>query len=85
MSGNFLEWDKNGKIIKDINYIDGQRVNEYIIYNDENYVLVVNKVRGVLEGIWEKWSLENIKIEEGTYKNGVKIGTWYRYDSGGQL
>ena len=85
LSGQYLEWDIKGKKIKEIHYKDGEKNKENIFYRDQNFLFEVNKIRGILEGPWKRLTLNNIKVEEGIYKQGLKIGTWYKYDNNGNL
>ena len=77
MFWELLFWSKNKNFC--------EKINEYIVYSDKNFIFEVIKIRGILEGKWIKWSFDNIKIEEGNYKNGIKVGTWYKYDRKGNL
>ncbi len=45
----------------------------------------LNKINGVLDGSWVKWYSKGKKEEVGEYKDGVKVGTWSRYNLSGLI
>ena len=45
----------------------------------------MNRVGGILEGLWKKMNVNLVLIEKGNYKQGLKIGTWYKFNEEGIL
>ena len=83
--GTYKQWNKNGEIEKQIDYYSGKRVKEYLVIQDENGYMEINKVNGILDGSWVKWYSKGKKEEEGFYQKGIKTGTWSRYNVTGLL
>ena len=50
---------------------------------DGNGYMEINKKNGFLSGQWIKWYAHGIKEEEGEYNQGIKVGTWSRYNIDG--
>ena len=55
LSGSYLEWDINGNIMKEIDYLKGEAIKEYYTYIDGKFKFIINKIQG--KGKWEKWSM----------------------------
>ena len=85
LSGNFIEWDINGKKISDIQYKNGEKIQEFTVISNEDFIFEVNRVGGILEGLWKKMNVNLVLIEKGNYKQGLKIGTWYKFNEKGIL
>ena len=83
--GTFQEWDVRGELIKKIDYNRGKRIREYLVVRDGNGHMELNKINGVLDGSWVKWYSKGKKEEVGEYKDGVKVGTWSRYNLSGLI
>lgn len=83
--GTYKEWNKKGENIKKIDYINGKRISEYLVIKDGNGYMEINKLNGVLNGTWVKWYARGKKEEVGEYKDGLKIGTWSRFNILGHL
>ena len=60
-------------------------MKEYLVLKDGNGYMEINKLDGILDGPWIKWYSKGKKEEDGEYKNGVKVGTWSRYNSLGLI
>ena len=45
----------------------------------------INKKNGFLSGQWIKWYAPGFKEEEGEYNQGIKVGTWSRYNIDGLI
>ena len=84
-TGTYIEWNINNEIIKRIDYHSGKRLKEYLVVNDGNGYMEINKLNGMLDGQWSKWYVKGKKEEEGEYKNGIKVGTWSRYNFSGLI
>ena len=84
-SGVYQEWDITGKVIKNIIYSSGKRIQEYEVVRDGNGYMEINKKNGFLSGQWIKWYAHGIKEEEGEYNQGIKVGTWSRYNINGLI
>lgn len=63
------EGKKNGKVVL---YFENGNVNEYRSY-----------VQNLMDGIWETFNIQNIKIAEASYKNNLKHGKWFIWDDKG--
>ena len=84
-TGTYKEWSSSGKKIKDIDYSNGRRVREYLLVKDNSGFMEINKVYGKLDGSWIRWYQEGKKQEEGKYKEGIKVGTWSRFNFDGTI
>ena len=84
-SGLYQEWDLKGKITKNITYSFGKRIKEYEVVKDANGYMEINKKHGFLDGKWISWYAEGLKQEEGEYSEGIRVGTWSRYNINGQI
>ena len=67
LSGNYIEWDFDGKKISDIQYKNGVKIQEYIVISNEDFIFEVNRVGGILEGSWKKMSVNSVLIEKGNF------------------
>ncbi len=70
------KWDKDFKIVENIEYKDGKVLSEYYFVKDSDGFLEYRQKNGILDGGWTKWHNDEIKSETGVYKNGKKIGEW---------
>ena len=69
------------KIVKDIK--DGKEIGTQIFYNNKLSGYRPASINGKLEGKWEEYNKEGIKVFETFYKNGSIYGTAKRwYDDG---
>lgn len=63
--GSFTEWNKNGRLIKDIIYSNGSPISEYLVsYEGEGYT-EINKKDGKLSGFWISWYSNGKKKRRG--------------------
>ena len=83
--GAFQEWNQDGKVVRNIVYSSGKRIQEYEIIKDGNGYMEINKKDGFLNGPWVKWYSNGVKEEEGEYKDGLKVGTWSSYSKDGKI
>ena len=60
------------KAFFDIQYKNGVKIQEYSVISNEDFIFEVNRVGGILEGLWKKMNVNLVVIEKGNYKNGVK-------------
>ncbi|MBA64803.1 MAG: hypothetical protein CMG55_03275 [Candidatus Marinimicrobia bacterium] len=84
-SGLYQEWNLYGEIVKEIQYENGKRIQEYLLVKDGKGFMEINKKDGFLNGPWTKWYAPGKKEEVGEYKDGIKVGTWSRYNLAGNI
>jgi len=62
-------------------YHNKKKVGEWLEYRNGNIIARSNYLNGLLNGKWEKYDWDNLKIKEtGYYSNDKKTGLWKVYD-----
>lgn len=55
-------------------YFDNGQIEEIRSFN-----------KGMMNGKWERWNRQNIRIAEASYVDNIKDGKWYIWDDNGTL
>jgi antitoxin component YwqK of YwqJK toxin-antitoxin module len=65
---------------------DGKLEGQTKIYFNNGQLEEIRSFKGgKMDGHWEKWNAENIKIAEAGYVDNKKDGKWYVWDENGTL
>ncbi|WP_445747275.1 hypothetical protein [Polaribacter sp.] len=74
-------YDTDKKLIETGFYQNEKKVGEWLEYRNGNIIARSNYQNGLLNGKWEKYDWNNLKIKEtGYYSNDQKSGLWKVYD-----
>ena len=82
--GLYTEWNQDGRLIKDIEFDNGNPISEYLVEYDGDGYIETNRRNGELSGSWIKWYSNGKKKEEGVYKYGKKGGIWTGWHENGE-
>lgn len=83
--GNWKSWSKTGKLIKDINYINGVLSGKYELYYFSGKKKFIGTFsNGLKEGVWTFYNEKEKVIKTGLYEGGVPKGIWKVYDFKGK-
>lgn len=83
--GNWKSWSKSGKLIKDINYLNGVlngKFELYFISGKKKFIGAFNN--GQKEGIWTFYNKNEKIIKTGLYERGIPKGIWKVFDFKGK-
>lgn len=86
LHGRILIYDENGKTVYDRSYKDDYLEGNSLFYyaNGKLRESIIN-VNDEREGEYVLYSPMGLKLEEGNYKAGMKIGVWKFYDNKGNV
>lgn len=85
MIGNWKSFSIDGKLVKDIHYLEGVLDSTYLTYHYNGTIKLSGRfLRGVRQGLWEYFNAEGKRIWTVTYDHGKPIGTSDYYDQRGK-
>lgn len=85
-SGIYSEYYPDSLLRMTVEVSDGKPDGFTTIFFENGQVEEIRSFKnGLMDGKWEKWNRENIKIAEAGYKENKKEGKWYIWDDHGIL
>ncbi|WP_075603338.1 toxin-antitoxin system YwqK family antitoxin [Saccharicrinis aurantiacus] len=85
-SGTYVEHYPNGSIRLEMNVVDGKKQGSSSYYfEDKSKQEVRFYADNEMDGVWETWNEEGVKVGVASYKKGLKHGIWKIYDEKGTL
>lgn len=85
-TGNYIERYPNGKKRIEISILNGLPNGKTILYFENGKINEVRMFkRGLKDGVWETFNIEEVKTAEAGYRNDKKEGKWLIWDEKGVL
>ena len=85
-NGKFVTYSVDGNKLKEEQYTNDHLNGECKSYYEKEEIFTVSHyINGKLNGEMKTYYPGAILSQEGLYYNGIKTGTWNKYDSKGQL
>ena len=85
-TGTYVEYYPSGNKRVEMNVVEGKKQGISTYYFDNKLTQEVRSFDdNKMDGLWETWSKEGVKLGVANYKKGVKHGKWMIYDEKGTL